>query len=250
MKLLKPVTHKPVSKRGLWPASEKIRSVRTLLFDIDGTLLTTAGGGNRAFARALECEFGVPAADVAISFSGRTDRSLLGELLQRNNLPFTDTECGRLRRAYLRHFEQELGRTGGTVLPGVAALFSRLAGHDEINLAVMTGNFPESATRKLEHFNLRSHVQWIVGGDLDEDRDDMARRAALQIERRHGTEGLADMIVIGDTPADIQCGHAIGARVLAVATGTHTIDQLAKHDPWQIADDLSDTGRIVELLTS
>lgn len=223
--------------------------VKTLLFDIDGTLLTTAGGGNRAFGRAIEMAFGVESADVDISFSGRTDRSLLVELLVRNDLPATQRHCGRLRRAYVDCFETELLKTGGTVLAGARALLQSVSNRSDTDVAVMTGNFPETATRKLETFDLRTYVQWIMAGDLDIDRDDMARRAADRIKERHGVAALNDIIVIGDTPADIRCGHAIGARVLAVATGTHSIDELRAANPWQCVADLSDTPAIVEMLT-
>ncbi|MEM6776937.1 MAG: HAD family hydrolase [Planctomycetota bacterium] len=224
--------------------------MRTLLFDIDGTLLTTAGGGNRAFAKAMEIEFGVSDPDTSISFSGRTDRSLLLELLERNEVEATVEHCGRLRRSYLKYFETELTACGGTLLPGAEPLLRSLAGRDNLVVGVLTGNFPESATRKLEHFALRRWVEWIIGGDLDVDRNDMARRAQRFICGRYGSVARQDMIVIGDTPADIECGHAIGARVLAVATGTHSVEELQSKKPWHLATDLSDTEAIVALLTS
>ena len=222
--------------------------MRILLFDIDGTLLTTSGG-NRAFARAIETEFGIKSADTNISFSGRTDRGLLPELLHRNQVPVTGANCGRLRQAYMRFFEHEIESTDGTALPGVPALLAALYGRSDIVVAVMTGNFPESATRKLEHFQLSTYVSWVIGGDLDVERDNMALRATRLIESKHGPEALDDVIVIGDTPADIQCGHAIGARVLAVATGQYSMDQLQAASPWHLRADLSETDEVVALLS-
>lgn len=221
---------------------------RTLLFDIDGTLLTTAGGGYRALARALREEFDVEQPDVDIIFSGRTDHSIVVELLQRNKVSPTATACGRLRRRYLHFFDDELQKTGGIVLPGVPELLSQLAERSEANVAVMTGNFPESAHRKLEYFQLRQHVQWIVGGNLDAHRDDLARRAAKLIVQRYGNDALNNVIVIGDTPADVQCAHAIGARCVAVATGIHDLEELRLANPWQLCPDLSGTEELVTML--
>lgn len=218
-----------------------------LLFDIDGTLLTTAGGGNRALRQAIEEEFSVEDPDTRISFSGRTDRSLMVELLQRNKVSPTEANCGRLRRRYGGLFGAELRRSGGTLLPGIVPLFEALDGIPNLDVAVMTGNFPETATKKLEHFEIRRWVRWIIGGDLDVHRDDMARRAASVVARRHG-DSHQETIVIGDTPADVLCGRAIGAKTLAVTTGEFSRDQLAPAKPTLLLDDLSDTDRVVRFL--
>lgn len=222
--------------------------MRTLLFDIDGTLLTLSGGGQRAFARAMQAEFGVEQPDADVIFSGRTDRSLLVELLQRNGLSPTPDACGRLRRRYLGYFQSELNATGGKLMPGARQLLQKLQSHSDVIVAVMTGNFPESATRKLEHFDLRGFVQWIVGGDMDVHRDDMARRASRMIADRYGQDAVQNVIVIGDTPADVNCAHAIGARAMAVATGGHSVEQLQQCDPWCVVEDFQQTNAIVEAL--
>ncbi|KLU02789.1 Haloacid dehalogenase-like hydrolase [Rhodopirellula islandica] len=221
--------------------------MRVLLFDIDGTLLTTAGGGNRALRQAIEQEFSVENPDTEISFSGRTDRSLMVELLQRNRVSPTDANCGRLRRRYGSLFGGELRRSGGTLLPGVLPLFQALHLVPNLDIAVMTGNFPETATQKLEYFEIRRWVRWIIGGDLDVHRDDMARRAATWVARRHG-DAHQQTIVIGDTPADVLCGRAIGARTLAVSTGEFSREELAPTEPTMLLDDLSDTERVVRFL--
>ncbi|EKJ98803.1 Haloacid dehalogenase domain protein hydrolase [Rhodopirellula baltica SH28] len=221
--------------------------MRVLLFDIDGTLLTTAGGGNRAIRQAIEEEFAVENPDTQISFSGRTDRSLMVELLQRNRVSPTKINCGRLRRRYGALFGAELRRSGGTLLPGIVPLFQALNALPNLDIAVMTGNFPETATQKLEHFEIRRWVRWIIGGDLDVHRDDMARRAAMMVARRHG-DAHQETIVIGDTPADVLCGRAIGAKTLAVTTGEFSREQLATAEPTLLLDDLSDTERVMRFL--
>jgi phosphoglycolate phosphatase len=218
-----------------------------LLFDIDGTLLTTAGGGNRALRRAIEQEFSIENPDTEISFSGRTDRSLMVELLQRNRVSPTVANCGRLRRRYGGLFGDELNRSGGTLLPGVVPLLQALQSVPNLDVAVMTGNFPETATQKLEYFEIRRWVRWIIGGDLDVHRDDMARRAASWVARRHG-DAHQQTIVIGDTPADVMCGRAIGAKTLAVTTGEFSREQLEPVKPTMLLDDLSNTEQVVRFL--
>lgn len=222
--------------------------MRTLLFDIDGTLLTS-GVGARAFAIAIESEFGVLTPDVGISFAGRTDRSLMLELLARNNLPSSRENYGRLRRQFVAAFQQELNRSEITVLNGVRELLTALSEDHRICVSVMTGNLPETATLKLEHAHLRHLVKWIQAGDLDKNRDDMALRAAQKIQKHPGSGDDDTVVVIGDTPADIRCGQAINARTIAVATGPYDEATLAAAQPWQIVSDLSDTGRMVRLLT-
>ena len=223
--------------------------MRTLLFDIDGTLLMTNGGGKSALGAALAAEFQLDSPKVEISFAGRTDRSLLAQLLTENGLPDNEEMQGRLRRRYTAIFPSVLAERGGYVLPGVPELLRRLAVHESVRLGVMTGNLPETATRKLEHFDLLQYVSWIVGGDLDHDRDDLALRAAKVLARRHGEKSTDNVVVIGDTPADIKCGHVIGARVVAVCTGFHSRDELEAEHPAAVLDDFSDVDAACDILT-
>jgi len=221
--------------------------MRVFLFDIDGTLLTTKGVGNLALSQALREEFDIAAPDCNVVFSGRTDRSLMIELLQRNQLEPTDTHCGRLRNRYVSLMGSQLARQGGVVLPGIRRLLTDLFRREALELAVMTGNFPETATKKLAHFDLRQWFAWISGGDSHVDRDDLARRTAEIVSRRHGTR-VKEIVVIGDTPADVRCGHAIGAKTVAVATGEFTFDALAAEKPSQIFHDFSNTEAVLDAM--
>ncbi len=222
--------------------------MRILLFDIDGTLLLTNGGGSGALRIAIEQEFGIAAACTNISFSGRTDRSLFAELLERNRLPTDSDHEQRLRARYTAVLPSVLSQRGGQVLPGAAELLDRLSGEPNIRCYVMTGNLQETATRKLEYFDLLRRVRGVFGGDSDFDRNDLARRSAEILGRRYGAHALQDMIVIGDSPADVRCGHAIGARVVAVCTGEHDRKTLEAENPMHVENDLSDVDRVFEML--
>jgi phosphoglycolate phosphatase len=223
--------------------------MRTLLFDIDGTLLMTNGGGQNALKAALSDEFQLAAPKVDISFAGRTDRSLLAELLTLNRLSSDEQTQGRLRRRYASLFPSVLAELGGRVLPGVTEILSRLAAKDGLRIGVMTGNLPETATRKLEHFDLIQYVDSVFGGDMDDHRNELARRAIATLVRRHGQQSAADVVVIGDTPADVRCGHVIGARVVAVCTGFYSRDELEAENPAAVFDDFSDVEAVCDILT-
>lgn len=141
-----------------------------------------------------------------------------------------------------------LSQRGGRVLPGAEQLLSRLADEPHVRSHVMTGNLAETATKKLEYFDLLRHVESVFGGDFDSHRNDLARRTADLIRARDGDAATCDMIVIGDTPADILCGHAIGAEVVAVCTGWHSREELAAEDPMVIVDDFSDVSSVFAML--
>lgn len=216
--------------------------MRTLFFDIDGTLLVTKNAGSIALAQAIEEEFAVPEPAVhEINFAGRTDRDLSHAILTATSVPPTPENQGRLRRRYSVILREVLGSTSGSVLPGVTDLLGALTSIPGISLAVMTGNFPETARMKLEAYQLLDFFPWVIGGDLDAIRCDMARRASAQLTRRHGPSAADDMIVIGDTPSDVRCAHTIGAKCLAVCTGSSSRSELLACGADRVVDDLCDS---------
>ena len=223
--------------------------MRTLLFDIDGTLLMTNGGGQNALRAALASEFEIAKPNVDVSFAGRTDRSLLAELLELNDIPNSAANQGRLRRTYTALFPSILAERGGYVLPGVTELLRRLSKIELIRACVMTGNLPETATRKLEHFDLMQYISSVFGGDIDHQREQLAQRTKESLVQRHGRQSAGDVVVIGDTPADIQCGQAIGATVVAVCTGFFSRTELEAENPDVLLDDFSDVDSSCEILT-
>lgn len=222
--------------------------MRILLFDIDGTLLLTNRGGQNALSLAFTQEFGLQRVFTDVRFSGRTDRALITELLHLNGLASDEANVQRLRRRYAATLPAVLAQRGGRLLPGVPELLERLAGIAELRSFVMTGNLPETAALKLKHFDLAHAFEGIFGGDLDHHRDDLARRSATALRERYDLQSPVDAVVIGDTPADIRCGHAIGARVIAVCTGSFSRAELAAENPMAIEDDLSDVDRLVDLM--
>lgn len=217
--------------------------MRTLLFDIDGTLLVTDRAGGGALVQAMRDEFGVEHVPLdEIRFGGRTDRDLVNEFLRRAGIESTPENQGRLRRRYATLLRGVLRSVGGRVLPGVPELLQALSVAPNVSMGVMTGNFPETARMKLEAYRLIDFFPWVVGGDLDVIRCDMARRASAQLARRLGEAARHDVIVIGDTAHDVRCARSIGARSLAVCTGTATRDELEIAGADLIVDDLTDAA--------
>jgi len=224
--------------------------MRTLLFDIDGTLIDTGGAGREAMNDALRQAFGIEPTE-KISFGGRTDRSLLTEMLQVHGQAVSPDSFAKLRTAFAGLLPKSLRNSPGRVLPGVHELLAclrDLQGAQRVRLWCMTGNLVETAISKLRHFELQDYFENIVGGDHDEDRSDMARRARAILHAAHGDQAASNIVVIGDTVFDVQCGQAIGAKVVACCTGWHSREILAEAKPCAIVDDLSNVPELVRLL--
>src|SRR5262245_53748098 len=218
------------------------------LFDIDGTLLASGGAGKAALEDGLAEEFGVRGAIDKLSLSGRTDRAIVADLLALSNLENTPENRERVLAAYLRHLPGCLARLQGRVLPGVVALLERLQGNERTAVGLLTGNIRAGAAIKLGHFGLAGHFPFGGFGDLHHDRDDVAREALGAVRERVGDPLDPGRIwVIGDTPHDVRCARAIGARAVAVTTGWHTREELLACVPDLLLDDLSDPAPLLAL---
>ena len=226
---------------------------KVIFFDIDGTLLSTGGAGQRALALALTDGFQVDFPFEGVLTAGRTDRGITDEIFERYGLESSDANRRRFRDAYLAHLPEALANAPGRLLPSVRELLDRLADESHITLSLLTGNYAEGAWIKLRHYQLDHYFQHGGFGDDHAERDDVAR-FALTTASNHAQRQLAgiDTLVIGDTPADIRCARAIDAKAVGVATGCYTADELRPHDPDHIFEDFSNTDRtlqrILELL--
>jgi phosphoglycolate phosphatase-like HAD superfamily hydrolase len=219
------------------------------LFDIDGTLLNTGGAGQSAMEAALRELFETTRPVVGISAAGRTDYAITTDLFAYYKLEPSAERWQQFVTTYLRLLPDHLKRTRGCVLPGVPGLLETLSARDDLMLGLLTGNFRDGAWLKLQHYELHRHFQFGGFGDHHLHRDDVAREALQQVRRLYPEAGNLDCIwVIGDTPSDIRCARAIGARVIAVATGIFPMEQLAAEEPDHLFRDLSDPEPILSLL--
>jgi phosphoglycolate phosphatase-like HAD superfamily hydrolase len=217
-----------------------------LLFDIDGTLIKTGGAGGVALLEAFSDLFGVP--DPAeVPFSGRTDRGIAQSLFRLHDIEDTDENFQQLRSGYLKRLGQCLAECEGEVLPGVIELLEQLAQQPAVALGLLTGNTREGAQMKLEHYGLWHHFSFGGFGDAHVDRNHVAHEALAAYREWIGdTVDGRPVWVIGDTPLDIQCARAIGAKVVAVATGWHDRQRLEVAQPDLLLDDLKHTEMIVQ----
>jgi phosphoglycolate phosphatase-like HAD superfamily hydrolase len=219
------------------------------LFDIDGTLISSGGAGKAALEAALAEAFGMAPVTAKLELSGRTDRAICRDLLRHHGLDDSAENMSRLMGAYLRHLPDCLNRKGGRVLPGVEALLSTLRQRDDVHLGLLTGNVRSGAVVKLGHFGLYDHFAFGGFGDDHYDRDDVAREALAAVHRHCNGATKPDRIwVIGDTPLDVRCARAIGARAVAVATGWHSREELAGCEPDLLLNDLSDATELLKRL--
>lgn len=211
------------------------------LFDIDGTLLRTGGAGQRAMERALTDVFGIAHPNENIPAAGRTDRAITSDLFTYHELAPTQLEWEQFQTVYFDHLQSTLQELEGMVLPGIVTLLDRLATRRDVSLGLLTGNFREAARIKLEHHAIHHHFAFGGYGDTHHDRDDVARIAWGEACRHLGQDAHPRAVcVIGDTPADVKCARAIGARAIAVATGMFTTQELSRTQPDELYHDFSD----------
>jgi phosphoglycolate phosphatase-like HAD superfamily hydrolase len=222
--------------------------VRLVLFDIDGTLVHTGGAGVKAFAKVFQTEFGAADHFERLKFAGRTDVSLVREFFSFHGIAATRANFERFFDRYVFWLDHILRDSKTELCPGVWEFIGQLkSAREQPLLGLLTGNIRLGAEIKLRHFKL-----WEVfeTGGFADDHEERDKIAAIARERGSSLLGepLADeqVLVVGDTPLDIRCGRAIGAKVLAVATGGARLDELKDHQPdWAMPDLTTITGEEV-----
>ena len=232
-------------------------TVKLILFDIDGTLLWTDGAGRRAIHRALLDEMGTAGPTEGFRFDGKTDPQIVRELLALAGHPEADDAVRVLEVCdrYVSLLEAELSQpTHATrVMPGVVELLAALEPLEAAGRAVvglLTGNLARGAALKLRSAGIEPE-RFAVGayGSDSHRRVDLppvaARRAA---ERTGRVFAGSNVVIVGDTPADVTCGEPIGARAVAVATGFYDVDALAAAGAAHVFADLRDTAAVLDAI--
>ena len=229
------------------------RARRLVLFDIDGTILWTDGAGRRAVFRALEEHFGRIGPDDH-RFDGKTDPQIVRELMRHAGIDEGEIDA-RLDEVLERYFallEIELAGIEARehVFPGVRELLDALEARDDVVLGLLTGNIQPGAHAKLAAVGIAPE-RFVVGafGSDHHDRPELPEIARRRAEKvlGHPVSG-GDVVVIGDTPADVACGIGIGARAIGVATGRYSVEELRACAPAAVFADLRDTAAVVRAI--
>lgn len=220
-----------------------------VLFDIDGTLLWSDGAGRRAMQGALTAVFG-SAGDPAYRYDGKTDRQIVRELMRAEGHDDAriDERMDELTGLYLRGLRQAFdeGAHMVRVLPGVPEILDALEARADVVLGLLTGNVELGAAAKLGAAGIDvDRFRVSAFGSDHEHRPELPAIAHARACAVLGAELAGErVVIIGDTPADIQCGRGIGARAIGVATGRYTEAELWAHEPAAVFADLSDTAAV------
>ncbi len=221
-----------------------------LFWDIDGTLLDTARAGIFAWEQAIRDVLGDEPDMATMQTAGLTDAQIALKVAAAHGHDGRH-RAGDLLRSYAAHLPERLGWRQGRVLPNVRENLEALSRRGDVVNMLLTGNVPAGAQAKLRHYGLWSFFG--AGGAFSvegHDRPSIARQAR-ELAGEHGGQAPSgeQMVVIGDTPHDISCGKAIGARTLAVATGPgYDLGQLRACDPWAALAELPAPEDLAELL--
>ena len=228
--------------------------MQLFLFDIDGTLIQAHGAGHRSLVRAMVEVFGSAGTHDEYDWRGKTDPLIVGDLMRHAGIPESVIrdrmpECFD---RYVRHLEQTL--TNGhrvDILPGVVELVQRLSHRQDVLVGLLTGNIERGAVVKLGPSGLLPFFRVGAYGSDDADRRRLPAIARDRASVLTGREfGCAELVIIGDTPLDVDCARACGARAVAVATGQHSVAELAATRPDLLFASFADVEDSLRQLTS
>lgn len=224
-------------------------SKRLLLWDIDSTLISTGGAGDKALKRIVSQRYGAEDDFHDIEIAGRTDAHIVGSILKKYRIETSAGNVSGFLDEYIEHLTDLLPQLEGRILPGVREILARLHANPARILGLLTGNLQRGAKLKLRHHGLWDYFEFGAFADDHHDRNELgafARRRALE---KHGHDFEAGQIdVIGDTGHDIACGKIFGARTIAVATGSWSRERLAAEKPDFLFDDFSRVDEVMSTL--
>jgi phosphoglycolate phosphatase len=229
--------------------------MKLVLFDIDGTLLSSEGLGRTAMRRALGSIFGSPG-NPAYRYDGKTDRQIVRDVmrLEGHSDQHIDSQMDRLIETYLEGLREgaKSGKFNVRPLAGVVELLDALEPREDVVLGLLTGNVEPGARTKLIAAGINpDRFRVNAFGSDSEHRPELPAIAKSRASEKLGLDiDGGRMVVIGDTPADIACGRSVGAKAIGVASGHYTVEQLREHDPYAVFPSLEDTQQLLESIVN
>ena len=219
-----------------------------LFWDIDGTLLSTGRAGIFAWNDSARELSGRDFDLTELRTAGMTDYQIAVKTLEMLGLEMSPANVERLLRRYEELLPDALPRRNGRVLDNVREILEHLeAERREVRSYLLTGNTRAGARAKLTYYNL---AHFFPDGAFAEDTGARSRIAAraLDLAKKAGPVGEETIFVVGDTPHDIECANAIGAKTIAVATGGYSVEELEPHHPWRLYERLPAPEEFVRLI--
>lgn len=224
-----------------------------LFWDIDGTLLRTAKAGLYAFEQAAGDLYPVKIDWSAIPTAGRTDNYIAAEIIKAATGREPDEPAVRqLIARYESLLPGYLAKYQGHVLPSVREILTHFWGRPDCLTLLLTGNTETGAQAKLRRYEIDHFFDFPLSAFAGHHvyRNDIARQALTRLKARLPDVNPDRIYIIGDTPHDIECGKAIGARTIAVATGRFSRDELAAHSPWRALEELPGADQFAAMIES
>jgi phosphoglycolate phosphatase-like HAD superfamily hydrolase len=224
---------------------------KLVLFDIDGTLISSGGAGVRALKRALVQVFGSAHGLDNLSAAGKTDKQICHEAMQAQGLSRTHVaeQLTQVLEIYLPILEEEMTVPGAFVQPGVHDLLETLQGNDVVYRGLLTGNIDRGARIKLQKFDLWRHFPVGAYGSDSEDRLELPAVAARRAKECFEIDfAPKDVVIIGDAIPDVRCAKAYGATSIAVTTGGTSREVLAAEQPDYLLSNLEDTNAVLDAI--
>jgi len=196
--------------------------------------------------------FAIRDAFAGVAMAGRTDARILADAVAAHGIRADADELTRFPGIYAQHLTREIDKPGPRkgIMPGIRPLLDALSARDDVHLGLLTGNYEACARLKLQYFDLWRYFRGGAFGDNAPDRNRLLPRAVAHVASQGGpVVDARDAIVIGDTPLDVACAHASGARSIAVATGNFSVEELRAAGADLVFADLGDTDAVLRTLS-
>ena len=229
--------------------------MRLILWDIDGTLVHTAGHGRYAFDDAFARLFGRDPDPEPVPMAGRTDHAIALDLLARNGVEEAERHLPELFDALHEALvaRRDAMAAEGSPAPGVHVALERVGAEEGVVQSLLTGNIETNAHVKLDAFGLVPLLDMEIGGYGSDHgtRSELVGVALAKARRLRGLDLVpSDVTIVGDTPLDVEAAHAAGARAVAVATGPYNLDELLQAQPEAALEDVRDTDALLAALAT
>lgn len=224
---------------------------KLILFDIDGTLISSGGAGTRALNKSFNEIFSIPDGFKGVRMAGKTDIEIMKEGMFRHNINPEDKLVKKMVNGYIYHLGKEINNNGRHLKPGIKEIINKLKNVDGFYLGLLTGNLEKGARLKLEPFGINSYFPFGAFGSDDENRNRLLPIALKKFSDIYKISIMPeDTVVIGDTPRDVACSKPFGAFSVVVATGPYSFEKLQNTGADLVLEDLRDQKRLIDSINN